>query len=129
MFEELKIKNLGDYHDLYVQSNTLFLADVFENFRNKCIEIYELDPAHFLSEPLLAWHVCLKTTGVDLELLTDIVKLLMVEKGTSGGICHAIYRYAKTNNKYIKNDDKDIESSYFIYLDANNLYGCFKNCL
>ena len=47
MFEELKVKNLGDYHDLYVQSDTLLLADVFENFRNKCIDIYELDPAHF----------------------------------------------------------------------------------
>ena len=55
VFKELKLKNPGDYHDLYVQSDTLFLADVFENFRNKCIEIYELDPAHFLSEPGLAW--------------------------------------------------------------------------
>ena len=114
---------------MHVQINTLFLADVFENFRNKCIEIYELDPAQFLSEPGLAWHACLKTTGVDLELLIDIVKLLMVEKGTSGGICHAIHRYAKTNNKYMKNHDKGIESSYFIYLDANDLYGCFKNFL
>ena len=55
VFEELKLKNLGNYHDLYVQSNTLLLADVFENFRNKCIEIYELDPARFLSAPRLAW--------------------------------------------------------------------------
>ena len=72
MFEELKVKNLGDYHDLYVQSDTLLLADVFENFRNKCIEIYELDPAHFLSAPGLAWQTCLKKTGVKLELLTNI---------------------------------------------------------
>ena len=55
VFEGFKLKNLGDYHDLYVQSNMLLLADVFENFRNKCIEIYELDPAHFLSAPELAW--------------------------------------------------------------------------
>ena len=81
VFEELKLKNLGDYHDLYVQSDTLLLADVFENFRNKCIEIYELDPAHFLSAPGLAWQACLKKTGVELELLTDIDMLLMVEKG------------------------------------------------
>ena len=60
LFEELKLKNLGDYPDLYVQSDTLLLADVFENFRNKCIEIYELDPAHFLSAPGLAWQACLK---------------------------------------------------------------------
>ena len=55
MFKELKLKKLGDYHGLYVQSDTLLLADVFENFRNKCIEIYELDPTHFLSAPGLAW--------------------------------------------------------------------------
>ena len=81
MFEEFKLKNLGDYHNLYVQGDTLLFADVFENFRNKCIEIYELDPAHFLSASGLAWQACLKETGVKLQLLTDIDMLLMVEKG------------------------------------------------
>ena len=92
MIKELELKNLGDYHDLYVQSNTLLLADVFEDFRNKCIEIYELDPTHFLSSPRLAWQACLKKTGVKLKLLTDIDMLLMVEKGIRGGICHEIHR-------------------------------------
>ena len=55
MFKELKLKNLDEYHDLYVQSDILLLADVFENFRDKCTEIYELDPAHFLSAPGLTW--------------------------------------------------------------------------
>ena len=99
IFEELKLKNLGDYHDLYVQSDTLLLADVFENFRNKCIEIYELDPAHFLSAPGLAWQACLKKTEVELELLTDIDISVMVEKEIRGDICHAINIYAKANNK------------------------------
>ena len=72
VFKEFKLTNLGEYHDLYVQSNTLLLADVFENFRNKCIKIYELDPAHFLSAPGLAWQAHLKKTRVKLELLTDI---------------------------------------------------------
>ena len=72
VFEEFKLKNLGDYHDLYVQSDTLLLADVFENFRNKCIEIYELDPVRFLSTPGLAWQARLKKTEVELELLTNI---------------------------------------------------------
>ena len=72
VFKELKLKNLGDYHDLYVQSNTLLLADVFENFRNKCSEIYELNSNHFWSVPGLAWQACLKMTGVELELLTNI---------------------------------------------------------
>ena len=66
VFKSLNNKNLGDYHDLYVQSDTLLLADVFENFRNKCIEICELDSAHFLSAPGLAWQACLKKTGVEI---------------------------------------------------------------
>ena len=123
MFKELKLKNLGDYHDLYVQRDTLLLADVFENFRNKCIEIYEFDPAHFLSAPGLAWQSCLKKTGVRLKLLTDIDMLLMVEKRIRSRICHAIHRYAKANNKYMKNYNKNIESSCLMYLNANNLYG------
>ena len=68
VFRSLNDKNPGDYHDLYVKSGTLLLADVFENFRNKCIEIYELDPAHFLSAPGLAWQACFKKTEVKLEL-------------------------------------------------------------
>ena len=70
---------LGDYHDLYVQSNTLLLTNVFENFRNKCIEIHELHPAHFLSAPGLVWQTCLKNTGIILELLSDIDMLLMID--------------------------------------------------
>ena len=66
---------------MYVQSDTLLLADVSENFRNMCIKVYELDPAHFLSAPGLAWQACLKKTKVNLELLTDADMLLMVEKG------------------------------------------------
>ena len=88
---------------MHVQSDTLLLADVFENFRRKCIEIYELDPSHFLSAPGLAWQVCLKKTEVELVLLTNIDMFLMVEKGIQGGICHAIHRYARANNKYMKN--------------------------
>ena len=115
MFDEFKLKNLGDYHDLYVQRDTLLLTDVFENFRNKCIEIYELDPAHFLSAPRLTWQACLKKTEIELELLTDNDMLLMVEKGTRGGICQAIHRNAKANNKYMKNYDKNTTSSYLAY--------------
>ena len=107
---------------MYVQSDTALLADVFENFRDKCIEIYELDPAHFLSAPGLAWQACLKKTEVELELLIDHDMIIMFEKGTRGGISQTIYRYAKVNNKYMKNYDKNKESSFLIYDDANNLY-------
>ena len=123
VFEYRINKNLGDNHDLYVQSDTLLLADVFENFRNTCIKVYELYPANFLSAPGLAWQACLKKTEVKLELLTDVDMLLMVGKGIRRGICHAIYRYAKANNKYMKNYNKDKEESFLQYLDANNLYG------
>ena len=123
VFKKFKLKNVGEYHDLYVQSDTLLLADVFENFRNMCIKVYELDPAHFFSLPGLAWQACLKKTNVTLELLTDYDMLLMVEEGTRGGICHSKHRHAKANNKYMKNYDKNKESSYIQYLDANNLHG------
>ena len=123
VWKAFEIKSLGGYHDLYVQYDTFLLADVFENFRNEYIEIYRLDIAHFLSAQGLAWQLCLKKTKVKLELLTDIYMLLIVEKGTRGGICQAIHRYAKANNKYMKSYNKDVISSHPMYLDANNLYG------
>ena len=123
VFKGFKLENLGDYHDLYVQSDILLLADVFENLRDMCVKVYELDPAHFLSLPGLAWQACLKKTNIELELLTDYYMLLMVEEGIRGGICHSMHRYAKAKNKYMKNYNKDEESSYIPYLDANNLYG------
>ena len=131
VFEYLINKTLGDYHDLYFQSDTLLLADVFRSFRNTCIKVYQLGPAHFLSALGLAWQACLKKTEVKLELLTDVGMLLMIEKRIRGGICHAIYRFAKANNKYMKNYNKIRENSILQYLDANNLYGwaCLKNCL
>ena len=123
VFKEVKLKHLGEYHDLHVQSDTLLLADVFENFRNMCIKVYELDPANFLTAPGLAWQACLKITDVKLELLKKFNMLLMVEEGIRGGMCHVAYRYAKANNKYMKNYEEKEESSYIQYLDENNLYG------
>ena len=98
----MKQKKLGEYHDLFFQSNTLLLADVFENFRNMCLEIYNLDSSKIFSVAVLTWQAALKKTKVKLDLLTDIHVLLMIEKVIRGGICHSIYRYTKANNKYMK---------------------------
>ena len=121
--KRFELENLGQYHDLHVQSDTLLLADVFENFRDMCIKEYQLDPPHFLSLPGVAFQACLKKTNIELELLTNYNMLLMVEEGIRGGICHSIHRYAKANNKYMKNYNNYEESSYIQNLDANNLYG------
>ena len=108
---------------MYVQNDTLLLADVFENFRNICLKIYKLDLAKFLSAPGLAWQAALKKTKVKLDLLINISMLLMVEKGIKEGICHSICRYSKANNKGMKDYYKNKESSYLQYWDVNNLYG------
>ena len=117
-----EIKKLGEYHDLYLESDVSLLADVFENFRKMCLKIYQLDPIRFISAPRLAQQDALKKTEIKLELSTDIDMLLMVKKGIRSGICHTINRYAKANNKYMKDDDKNKESSYLQYWDVNNLY-------
>ena len=101
----------------------MLLADIFKNFRQSCLKHYELDPVHFVSLPGLAWQACLKKTNVELELLTDYDIVLMVEEGIIGGICHAMQRYAKANNKYMKDYDRKKKSFYIQHLDANNLYG------
>ena len=121
--KDFEIKNLGEYHDLYLKSDTLILADVFENFREMCLKFYYLDPVKFLPTPGLACQAASKTTERKLELLTDIDMLLMVQKGIRRRTCHAIHRYAKANNKYLKDYDKNKESSYLKYCDLNNLCG------
>ena len=129
VWNTFNIRNLGEYHDLYVKLDTALLADVFESFRNKCLEIYKLDPAYFLTAPGLAWWACLKKTGIKLELLTDNNMLMMFEKGIRGGMSQATYRYAKANNKHMKNHDMNYDmnyeefSSFLMYVGANNLYG------
>ena len=97
------------------------LVDVFENFGNMYLEIYEIDPAHFLTSPEIAWEAALKHTKIKLHLLTDL--LLKVVKGIRVATCHAIHRYAKANNKYMKDFDKNKELSYLKYCDVNKLCG------
>ena len=88
---------------MYIQSNTFLFADAFKSFFNKCIKIFKLHPVHFLTGPVLTLQVCLKNIETKFELLTDIDMLLMVKKGIRSGLYHVIHRYAKANNKYMKN--------------------------
>ena len=124
IWKHFNIKNLGEYHDLYLKTDVLLLTDVFENFRTKCLEDYGLDPAHYYTLPNFAWDAMLLKTGVTLDLIYDEELYKMVEKGLRGGMCQVSKRRAEANNKYM-NDmyDEKKPSSYINYLDANNLYG------
>ena len=124
VWEEFGIHNLGDYHDLYLRTDVVLLANVFEAFRDTCLRHYKLDPVHFYTSPGLAWKACLKCTGIKSELLMDPGMLLMFEWGIRGGITQAVHKYASANNKYMGDRfDPKSESSYLQDLDTNNLYG------
>ncbi|XP_078335318.1 uncharacterized protein LOC144626186 [Crassostrea virginica] len=123
VWDIFKLRNLGEYHDLYMETDVHLLADVFENFRSLCLDMYGLDAAHFYTAPGLAWQAALKMTGVQLELLTDPDMHLFVEKGLRGGIAMISNRYATANNPYLQDYDPQLPTNYLMYLDANNLYG------
>ena len=119
--KDFEIKNFAEYH-MYVPSDTFLLLAVFNSFQNRYFKIHQLDPAHFLSAPGLVWQADFKQTKVELNLLTDIDTLLMVEKGIRYGKCHAIHQYVKANNKFMTYYNKK-KSSHFNCQDASNLYG------
>ena len=142
VWNTMKKKTLGHYHDSYLKTDLLLLADVFQKFRNTCLENYKLVLAHFYTAPRLAWQALLKTASefyehkkrrkecevcpdkFRLELNTGIDILLMVEKGIRSGITHAVKRYTNANNKYMKDLYTPDEKSICLqHLDAKNLYG------
>ena len=118
-----KMNTMGDYHDLYLKTDVLLLADVSEKFINTCLDYYGLDPSHYFSSPGLSWDAMLKMTGIELELISDIDMHLFIEKAMRGGISYISKKHSKANNKYMKCYDSSEKSEYIIYLDANNLYG------
>ena len=101
VWKEFKLKSVGEHHDLYLKTDLLLLSNMFETFRNTCLEHYKLNPAHFYMSPGLAWKACLKKTSIRLELLIDPNMLLMFKRGTRGGTTQAVHRYAKASDEYM----------------------------
>ena len=123
VWNTFNLKTMGDYHDLYLKSDILLLADVFENFRKTCLQYYKLDPCHYFTSPGLSWDAMLKMTNIKLELITDIDMFQFIEKGMRGGTSYIANRHGEANNKYMKTYNEKLPSKYIMYLDANNLYG------
>ena len=123
VWNTFNLKNMGEYHDVYLKSDILLLADVFEHFRKTCLQYYKLDPCHYFTSPGLSWDAMFKMTDIKLELMTDIDMFQFIEKGMRGGISYIANRHGKANNKYMKTYDEKAPSKYIMYLDANNLYG------
>ena len=123
VWSTFRLQNMGQYHDLYLKSGVLLLADVFENFRKTSLENIELDPVHYFTTPGLSWDVVLKMTGIKLELINDIDQYQFIKKGMHGGTSYIAHRYGEANNKHMSNYEAEKTSKYLMYLHTNNLYG------
>ena len=117
------MKVFQEYHDRYLLTDVLLLADVFQSFREMSLKNYDLDPLHYYTAPGLSWDACLKMTAIRLDLITDMEQMLFVEKGLRGGISTITQRYSKANNPLIPGHNPQEPNNYIIYLDCNNLYG------
>ncbi len=120
-------ETMRDYHDLYLKTDVLLLADVMTEFRKTCKKAYGLDALHYYTSPGLAWDAMLKFTGIELDLISDSDMYLMIEKGIRGGVSSIMKRYSKANHKYLDDYDPEKPSQHILYLDANNLYGWAMN--
>ena len=124
IWKHFDIKDMGEYHDLYLKTDVLLLTDVFENFRDMCLSYYGLDPVYYYTLPNFAIDAMLKLTGIEIDLVYNQEMYAMIEAGLRGGMTQTTCKKVEANNKYMGSDyDKNKASSYINYLDANNLYG------
>ena len=117
------MKPMKDSHDLHLNCDVLLLANVFEEIRNRCLENYDLCPSHYFSAPALSWDSMLGMTKVELDLISDVDKYLLFEKGMRGGVSYISKRYSKANNKYLAWCDPKKTKKYITYLNKNNFQG------
>ena len=124
IWKHFDIKNMGEYHDLYLKTDVLLLTDAFENFRDMCLSYYGLDPVYYYTLPNFAFDAMLKLPGIEIDLVYEQEMYEMIEAGLRGGMTQTTCKKVEANNKYMGSDyDKNKASSYINYLDANNLYG------
>ena len=123
VWDTFNCATLGSYHDIYLRTDVLLLADVFENFRKAAMATYGLDPAHYYTLPGYSWDCLLKCTNTELEQIIEPDMYLFIEKGLRGGISMVSHRHAQANNQYMENYNNEEPTSFIQYLDANNLYG------
>ncbi|XP_044741961.1 uncharacterized protein LOC123302932 [Chrysoperla carnea] len=122
--------NLGDYVDLYMETDIMLLTDIFETFRATCLSTYNLDPGNYYTLPGYTWECMLKYTNIELELLTDIDMMMFVERGIRGGLSQCMKRRSTANNKYVPGFDPSKPEVHLLYLDINNQYGwAMSQCL
>jgi hypothetical protein len=124
VWSHFKCKTLKDYHDIYLKTDVLLLADAFEEFRRVCMTHYQLDAAHYVSDPQFSWDAMMKMTECELDLLSDPAMYRMLEGSLRGGISMISKRYSRANNPRLGAlYDPTQAEKYLLYLDANNLYG------
>lgn len=127
VWNEFNITNMGEYTDLYLKTDVLLLSDIFQKFRKTCKQHYNLDPAFYVTAPSLSFDAMLLKTGVQLELVSDLSIVRMIQSGIRGGLCMCSYRYAKANHKYMPDYDTSKQQCFISYIDCCNLYG-FSMC-